>query len=182
MPDSWPILDLDAIEDRAGEVDPLDDIRALCADVRRKLAALAAAERARDQAEAERDALRKKLASADEGLNRWCAWQDGLKTVHDEMGIREEIYRRLVAAGYGPGPTCEHVAERDRARDIAVALEQENAQLRAELEAFVAGHPHTLAANTISAILARTDPEHEHCGDNGTCFECGAATDPAAGR
>lgn len=181
MADSWPILDLDAIEDRAGEVDPLDDIRALCADARRKLAALVTAERARDQAEAERDMLRRKLASANEGLNRWCAWQDGLKAVHDEMGLREEIYRRLVAAGYGPGPTCEHVADRDRARDIAVALEQENDQLRAALKRVSVQATATDEENAVAT--AATDASIcEHCWSVEIALGALAATDPAAGQ
>ncbi len=78
--DVWTMLDLDDIERRAetGDVDRAD-VRALVADVRRKLAALAAAENERDRLH---EALRRirTLAALDGGL---AALDDGLAALDD---------------------------------------------------------------------------------------------------
>lgn len=163
MGEVLPALDLEALEALITDAPYANDT--IVTEVRRLAA--------------ERDALRKKLTSADKGLDRWCAWQDGLKAVHDEMDIRDEVGRRLIAAGFGTGPACRHIAERDQAR-------AQVAQLRAGLTEAIEAAEKFGASGAVSVLwrlVHRHDPEHEHFGDNGECFECGAATDPTrAGR
>lgn len=158
-PDSWPLLDLDGIDRRAetGDVDPAD-VRALTAGHRRLLAGLAAAESERDQLHRHRDTLVDLV-------------QTGQRLAHD--------------AGCGPGCTTHQhlpglltgigglVADLERARATAVALEQECAELRQACRRVTDEEPVTCADTdalggvtdgmsaariVTAAALARTSP------------------------
>ncbi|MCK9930004.1 hypothetical protein MXD62_23030 [Frankia sp. Mgl5] len=133
---------------------------------------------AQNAAEQQRDTANAALVEAERQRDEMRGERDRARTIATALYAQNAVFYNTA----DPLTRRRADAEAEAAREGVADPWAQLAQLRAALEAFVAGHPNTLAANTISAILARTDPEHEHFGDNGVCFECGAATDPAAGQ
>lgn len=70
----------------------------------------------RDEARRELERLKRKYDDHDRGLDRWCDWQDRVRTVIGEMGVTAEFDRRL---GWENPPLCRHERELDELRSAA---------------------------------------------------------------
>lgn len=166
----------------------LDDVRAELALARTALAEAeeqrtaardgrSAARGAQDQAASDRDKALAGLAAARDDREHargtvLALWAEA-EVLRAALSGDEITLRRAAEAGARPAP------------DPWAQVTQLRAGLREAIEAAEqfggAG-----AVSVLWRLVHRHDPEHEHFGDNGVCFECGASTDaaaaPAAGR
>lgn len=67
------------------------------------------------------DQLRTKLAGHDEGLDRWCNYQDRLVEALDRLGLRQQVLAELERDGWRNLPECAHKAE---LRGVRVVLHE----------------------------------------------------------
>lgn len=74
-----------------------------------------------------------KLDAANAGLDRWCAWQDAIKDVLDEMEIRSVVEKLLIERGMDRHPVCRHAADLGRVHEKLISTCGEVAALRAEV-------------------------------------------------
>lgn len=58
--------------------------------------------------------LATKLAGHDEGLDRWCNYQDRLVETLDRLGLRQQVLAELERDGWKNPPECAHKAEIER--------------------------------------------------------------------
>lgn len=64
----------------------------------------------------EHERLRTKLAGHDEGLDRWCNYQDRLVEALVRLGLRERVLAELERDGWKNVPECAHKPEVERLR------------------------------------------------------------------